>query len=209
MGVFGKGSMISPGGDTITPLDNSGPVVACPHTADEYEAKFQAAEVKPEKLSELKSICGKILMNKSRYADVEAVTGVPWYIVACIHSLEASLDFGTFLQNGDPLFDHKGNPLKTTHVPKGVGPFSSWQEAAIHALGGAGAHAPRRLGYWLGYLETYNGTGYRRRGIPSPYLWSYTDQYARGKYVEDGVFDPSAVSDQAGAAAILKVLDVV
>jgi hypothetical protein len=40
----------------------------------------------------------------------------------------------------------------------------------------------------------------------SPYLWSCTIHYERGKYVSDGKFDPQAVSLQVGCAAILKGL---
>ncbi len=51
--------------------------------------------------------------------------------------------------------------------------------------------------------EKYNGLGYAARGIPSPYVWSGTDQYRSGKYVRDGVFDPSVVDRQLGCAGLL------
>ena len=43
-------------------------------------------------------------------------------------------------------------------------------------------------------LERYNGFGYRDRRpqVLSPYLWSFSNHYSRGKYVADGRFsDPS------------------
>ena len=54
----------------------------------------------------------------------------------------------------------------------------------------------------------YNGTGYQRfhPDTPTPYLWSWTTLYTRGKYVADGRWDPWAVSQQCGAAAILRQL---
>ena len=52
-------------------------------------------------------------------------------------------------------------------------------------------------------LEKYNGFGYRPLGIPSPYLWSFSNHYTRGKFTSDNHFDPNAVSQQVGAAAIL------
>jgi lysozyme family protein len=55
-------------------------------------------------------------------------------------------------------------------------------------------------------LEAYNGFGYRFRGLASPYLWSFSDRYERGKFVRDGVFDPNAVSRQSGAAVLVKRL---
>jgi len=55
----------------------------------------------------------------------------------------------------------------------------------------------------LTLLERYNGIGYAARGLASPYLWSGTDQYIRGKYVADGVFDPSVVDKQLGCAGLI------
>ena len=57
-------------------------------------------------------------------------------------------------------------------------------------------------------LEGYNGFGYRDHHptVPSPYLWSFSNHYTRGKYVADGRFSPTAVSQQCGAAVLLKRL---
>jgi hypothetical protein len=59
----------------------------------------------------------------------------------------------------------------------------------------------------LSFLEAYNGWGYVKKGINSPYLWSGTNHYTSGKYVRDGVFDPRAVSKQLGAVCMLKELE--
>lgn len=55
-------------------------------------------------------------------------------------------------------------------------------------------------------LEQYNGWGYRQfhRAVLSPYLWSFSQHYRKGKYVADGHFDPAAVSQQCGAAVLLR-----
>jgi lysozyme family protein len=55
-------------------------------------------------------------------------------------------------------------------------------------------------------LEGYNGFGYRSKGIRSPYLWSFSNLYEKGKYVADHQFDPNAVSKQVGSAVLLKLL---
>ena len=62
------------------------------------------------------------------------------------------------------------------------------------------------IGWALTKLEEYNGLGYAARGLPSPYLWSGTDQYKSGKYVRDGVYDPNAVDSQFGCAGLLKAM---
>ena len=57
-------------------------------------------------------------------------------------------------------------------------------------------------------IERYNGTGYLRyhKNVPTPYLWSGSQHYVKGKYVSDGKWSSSAVSKQVGAAVILKEL---
>src|SRR5215469_15940606 len=55
-------------------------------------------------------------------------------------------------------------------------------------------------------LEAYNGFGYRIRHpeVLTPYLWSYSNHYVSGKYVADGTFSASAISNQCGAAVLLR-----
>jgi peptidoglycan hydrolase-like protein with peptidoglycan-binding domain len=55
-------------------------------------------------------------------------------------------------------------------------------------------------------VEKYNGFGYRTHHpeVKSPYLWSFSTNFERGKYVSDGHFDRTAVDKQCGAMPILK-----
>jgi lysozyme family protein len=146
--------------------------------------------------------------NRARYEKVANALGMPWYVVAVIHSMEAGGDFTRHLHNGDPL------TARTTHVPAGrprtgKPPFT-WEESAIDALTYQGF---ARWKDWsipgtLYKLEGYNGFGYRDHHpqVPSPYLWSFSNHYTRGKYVADGRFSATAVSQQCGAAVLLKRL---
>jgi len=106
---------------------------------------------------------------------------------------------------------------RTIHVPKGRpkagNPPFQWEDSAIDALKYQGLNA---ISDWsipnvLKELEFYNGAGYRKRGINTPYLWSATNHYGIapniGKYVEDGKFDSATVSQQIGAGAIIKSMD--
>jgi lysozyme family protein len=58
----------------------------------------------------------------------------------------------------------------------------------------------------LYFFERYNGMGYRMRRVATPYLWSFSNLYRTGKFVQDGHFDPDAVSKQCGAALMLKAI---
>ena len=150
------------------------------------------------------SIAKRLVAAKPRYQAVEKRTGVPWPFIAVTHQREASQNWKTQLGQGDPL------DRVSTHVPKGRGPFSTWEDGAYDALVNCPPYAARNkdwsIGGTLAMLERYNGLGYASRGVPSPYLWSGTDKYSAGKYVADGVYDPNHVDRQPGCANLLKAM---
>lgn len=165
--------------------------------------RWRAMHVRPDKAALIDRVARRLIASdaKSRYRDIERATGVPWPVVAVIHEREASQNWSRSIAQGDPW-----NRV-SIHVPKGRGPFASWRAAALDALKACAPYAARwhdwTYGGALTLLIMYNGLGYDRRGLPSPYGWAATDQYKRGKYVADGVFDPSAVDSQLGCAAML------
>jgi lysozyme family protein len=149
---------------------------------------------------------------KPRYDQVANATGVPWYVIGIIHEMEAGLNFSAHLHNGDPL-TARTVQVPAGRPPTGIPPFQ-WEESAIDALTleafpSVKLWTVERIAY---QLEAYNGWGYRSRntGVNTPYLWSATSNYQKGKFVRDGVFDASAVSGQIGAMALLRrLIDVV
>ena len=172
----------------------------------DYEAKFKRASIREDFRTRTEATLARIVSRKDRYEAVSRATGVPWHIIAIIHNLECSGNFGCHLHNGDPL------RRRTVNVPAGRprtgNPPFTWEASAIDALTYDGF---TRWEDWsvagtLYKLEGYNGFGYRKRGIASPYLWSGTQHYTRGKYVADGKFDPRATSSQVGAAALLLLM---
>jgi lysozyme family protein len=170
----------------------------------EYEDLFNTCVItKPVPVQE---VVNTILKNENRYESVAKTSNVPWFVIAAIHNMECSLDFRQHLHNGDPL------SKKTVDVPAGRPPIwdktRTWEESALDAL------SYDNLTSWTDWsiagicyeLEAYNGWGYRRHGIHTPYLWSFTNHYTGGKYTADGVWSESAVSDQCGCAAVLRRL---
>jgi lysozyme family protein len=152
--------------------------------------------------SESDSVAKRLVAAKTRYQVVEYATGVRWFVIAVIHERESSQDWKGSLAQGDDWSE------VSVHVPKGRGPFGSWESAAIDALVNCPPQLAKRKDWTLAGvligLELYNGLGYATKGVPSPYLWSGTDQYTSGKYVRDGVYDPGAVDKQLGCCALLK-----
>lgn len=172
----------------------------------QYETLFNTCVILSRRLGAAEAIVGKILENRSRYEAVEAAQGVPWFVVAVIHSMEASLSFRHHLHNGDPL------TARTVHVPagrpkQGSPPFT-WEESAADALSlrHLGADTDWSLGGTLYQIEGYNGWGYRlyHKHVLSPYLWSFSNHYTSGKYVADGTWSDTAKSQQCGAAVLLR-----
>lgn len=164
-------------------------------------ARWRKASVLPSLVHFVDSVSQRLVAAKQRYQLVEDKTGVPWAVVAVIHERESSQSWSASLAQGDP-WNHV-----SVHVPRGRGPFQSWEAAAEDALIVCPPHAAHwhdwTIGGALTLLEQYNGLGYAVRGIPSPYVWASTDQYSHGKYIADGHFDPNAIDHQIGCAALL------
>jgi lysozyme family protein len=166
--------------------------------AAEYAQMFKEMKLTGGK-QELDSDVMKISENKARYDAVEKSTGVPWYVVALIHK-ESNFNFTGNLLNEEPL------TRKTVNVPAGRGPFPNWEASAIDGVMYEGID---RVKEWtvprvLYELEKWNGFGYRNRGIFSPYVWSCTSHYTKGRF--DGAFNPEGVYPRCGAAALLQAL---
>jgi lysozyme family protein len=166
-------------------------------------ARWRAMRADPALAATFARVASRLVAPpaKARYEIVSAETSVPSCVIAVVHEREASQSWAANLAQGDPW-----NAV-SVHVPKGQGPFASWEAAAVNALERSPPYAAHwadwSIGGALTLLESYNGLGYAQRGVPSPYLWAGTDQYASGKYVADGHYDPQAIDHQFGCAALL------
>jgi lysozyme family protein len=179
----------------------------------DFNLLWETMVIRPEWLKRVQAQADLVRVQKNKYD--EFVHGfnpdMPWYVVGVIHMMEASGSFTCHLHNGDSLAhrtvqEPKGRPALPPLA--GIGKPYSWQESARDALSMQGYD---KMHDWsiariLARLESYNGIGYRKRGINTPYLWSGTNHYSAGKYVADEHFDIHAVSKQVGAAAMLKLL---
>jgi lysozyme family protein len=188
-----------------------GSVLASSRLADiaaEYVAMFDAAVLDSSKRQHVDRLCDRIGEHEVTYRHTGELAHVPWHFIGIVHSLEANTNFGLHLHNGDSLMH------RTVRVPAGRPPANvaqppfAWATSALDALTLMNLNTVNdwSLASFLFQLERYNGFGYRHRGLPSPYLWSFSDRYFKGKFVRDGVFDPEAVSKQCGGAVLLKRL---
>lgn len=168
----------------------------------EYAEQWDKMEIKSSRLPEFKDLAKFAVDHKDRYYTIERHTGVPWWLIAVLHRRESDADFRTYLGNGDPL------NRKTTHVPRGRGPFDSFEDGAVDALHLDGLDAVKdwRLEKALYYCEIFNGTGYNNRGLPSPYVWGGTSIQRPGKFIADGRWSGAVWDRQPGCAPIIKTI---
>jgi lysozyme family protein len=165
--------------------------------------RWSRAVISPGKKDAFMLVGTKLVRPSAKliYQQVELATKVPWWNVAVIHEMEAGGNFSRQLGQGDPL------GAKSVHVPKNRGPFKTFFDGAVDALVNCAPKAARWTDWSVGGTLTidveYNGIGYFLKGVPSPYIWAGTNQYVKGKYVADGVYDPEAVSTQLGIAGLL------
>ncbi|MCD7780711.1 MAG: hypothetical protein LUH05_08595 [Candidatus Gastranaerophilales bacterium] len=156
--------------------------------------------------------------NQETYEDIAAQvladTGVsiPAEAICAIHYRESSCNFNTYLHNGQTLGQ------TTTIVPKGIY-FEDFTEAAVDALernidnytsacatyGVEDTDCSAMSGVLM-FCESYNGTGYRKHGCASAYVYSGTTTYTGGMYVSDGNFSSSTYDSRCGTAIIIKTL---
>ncbi len=177
--------------------------------ADEYAAWFAAAQIRPEFRESTDWHLTMMRQSRSRYERLGKRLGIPWAFIAATHGLEASFNFRAHFHNGDFPLSRRTRQVPANRPPTWLPP-SDWESSASDALRllGFTGQSDWSLPRTLYRLEAYNGFGYRRAGRASPYLWSFSSLYSRGKFVADGRFDPKARSKQCGAAVMLKLLDL-
>lgn len=149
--------------------------------------------------ADITSVAERLLVHADRFMALQKQCGVPALWVMPVFEREEP-SFNAYLGNGDPLH------TKTVHVPRGRGPFATWEDGAADAL--ALDHITlckdwtweRACYEW----ELWNGFGPRNHGRSSGYLWAGTDQYAGGKYVADGVWSRGTWDHQLGTVAIAR-----
>lgn len=177
------------------------------------ERRWHRARIRDSWIVRIDRAVDRYKRTKSRYVTIEKMRpdpSVPARVIFVLHGRESTWNFRKHLHEGSPLTG------RTRWVPKGRprrgSPPFTFEESAEDAL-----YLLKDMENWdwstleslLQNIERYNGLGYQlyHKDVPSPYLWSGTTIYTRGKYVADGRFSRVAVDKQIGTAAILKRLN--
>lgn len=188
----------------------------------EYQYLWTIIQINEKDKAQVEWAVKKAKENQVRYQKVAERTGIPWFVIAAIHMKEASFSFDGILHNGEKII---GKGLVTKLVPKGRGPFATWEDAAWDALNYEGyvGLSKWNLGTSFYRLEMYNGSGYRTgagaAAVPanaSPYIYAASQFYKSGQYIEskqaDGSykskFEPQSVANDVGCMTFLKALEL-
>jgi lysozyme family protein len=170
-------------------------------------AKMQQ-RLRGNQASDLGSFLDHYNRNKDRYLAVANEVGLPPELIAALHWRESTGDFSTYMHQGDPL----GRP--PVNHPTEIPTFYKWEDSAIHAFGQKAwlrdsLHLDKgstEMTAMATYAEYYNGLGYYQRRTPSPYVFSGTDQYNRGKYVSDGKYNRLTRDGQLGVVTMIQAI---
>jgi lysozyme family protein len=144
------------------------------------------------------------IRKEPRYLQVEEKTGVNASLVGAIHQLESDRNFLTHLHNGDSLL--RKTRKAPAGRPPGKAPFT-WLNSAIDAVKYDSLTTSDSKAEQCQASVEYNGLGYERKGIVSPYGFNGSQFYAKGKYTADGVYNSKIVSKQIGVCVILKEIE--
>ncbi len=174
--------------------------------------RWAKIEIRPSREVELREVAAVLVHWKNRFTVVETLLQkqgyyVPWWFIAIVGYREAGPPPRLFqgqLGQGDPLGE------VSRHVPAGRGPFfgvDAWERSCLDALIDCAPHSAKNDDWSPGGTAVafikYNGLGYDEHGLVSPYAWSGSTAYVKGKYVRDGVLDRDVVDAQMGCMPIL------
>lgn len=169
----------------------------------DYSARWAAMIVRSDRMAAADAIVRRMASREARYRAVTDALGVPWWFLAAIHELEHSGRFTTSMTVTDPIDVPPGQPIPNATISD-----AQWDDTARTLLRSRGLPSwhdwsvPGAAYQW----ERFSGFGYRSHDVPTPYLWSYSNQYRAGKFIRAGVFSPTTVSQQAGALVLLRRL---
>ena len=176
-----------------------------------YQAAYKIIKFDKGFDAQILATAKRVLAGKPRYVSIEVFTGVPWYMIACVHNMECSGNFKGVLHNGEPIV---GTGQKTKLVPAGCGPFATWEDAALDAIKTQSLYKVPiwTIGHILKQCELFNGSGYLKYhgNENSPYVWACSNiNDGTGKYVADGKWSETAKTNgQVGAATIIRQLEI-
>lgn len=199
--IVASGNHYVPDGDKAKPFRYDPP--------RKHEKLWDSAEIKASQVFRIDKAISLYTENKKRYENIEKMRkgGVPAAVVFVLHGRESTWSWRKHLHEGSPLTGKtKWMPKGRPKSPPANGNTYTFEESAedvLYKLKNLESKDWTKCNDSLYNIEAYNGWGYKFRNLNSPYLWSGTNHYSKGKFIRDGVFSRSTVDQQLGTATIL------
>lgn len=219
--IPGSETPAAPAPVIVDPLDQAAGVGPNPFKRGSpafYEFLYKGLVFDKGREAQILAATKVLLGQKSRAFPMEQKTRVPWPLLGSLNIMEGGGGFDKYLGNGQSI--HR----VTTIVPKGRGPFPTWEDGVMDALKIDGLLNVLNwsLGLMLKYAEQFNGTGYLlyHHNSDTPRQWPFTSESpyifscsnindGTGKYTSDGHYDANAdANKQVGVATMLKQMEL-
>jgi len=133
--------------------------------------------------------------HKEKYQAIADQTDLPLMLIAAIHHREYGGNLNYSMTNGSEI----GKASFVADAVKTIKSSGRWK--AFHNAIGMGK-GTRNLLAMLQYAELWNGTGCADNGRINAYLYSGTNIYTKGKYLNSG-WSPNFEDRQAGVLCLL------
>lgn len=133
--------------------------------------------------------------HKEKYQAIADQTDLPLMLIAAIHHREYGGNLNYSMTNGSEI----GKANFVADAVKTIKSSGRWK--AFHNAIGMGK-GTRNLLAMLQYAELWNGTGCADNGRINAYLYSGTNIYTKGKYLNSG-WSPNFEDRQAGVLCLL------
>lgn len=184
----------------------------------DHKANQDKIRINPDMQTELARILPIFEQNRARYDAVAAKTGFPAILICVLDYRESGYAKGKMFTNYLHTGEQLGQPRKGFSI--GLAPkstiFNTWEEAAVDALLEPSRQNIRKqlgidqnttdMSKLMTFAEIWQGTGARRNGRTSSYVYAGTNLDSGGMFVADSKFDTSKKDPRPGAAAIILAL---
>lgn len=173
-------------------------------------ARWNSAIINPKCSMALDILVRRFERTQARYQAIQSMKahGVPAIFLFCLHYRESDNAFDRHAHEGSRLTSRTRDEPKGRPPPPAQPPFT-FEQSAFDAYYVCERPTLDKINWTdlqaaLDKTESFNGYGYRTRGVAAPYNWSGTNLYNGGKFIADHRFSRTALDGQMGCAAILK-----
>lgn len=167
-----------------------------------YESWINNAQIDPDEADKVAAALARAIRNRPRVEAVARQLNVPWTLLAAFVEREASGRLDRHPANGDSL--KRKTVSDPAGLPRHVQPPYTYENCAEEEYAEIvrPANGVWTLAEMCHAAEHFNGIGYVKMGVPSPYVVAATTCEEMGKFIADHKFSRSVEDEQVGCLAL-------